>query len=283
MTVPHIHSLAAISGGYDAVLCDIWGVLHDGRTAFAPASQALVDFRRRGGKVALVTNAPRPQAPIREQILHLGVPPDAFDAIVTSGDVTIAAIVARGAAPVHHIGPERDLSLFAAAASASGAKPPMTALAEAEYIVCTGLFNESIETPEDYMPTLREAARRRLTMLCANPDLVVHIGPKLIYCAGAIAQAYEILGGETVYAGKPHAPIYARACALIGAPADPKRILAIGDAMRTDVAGASEQGFDALFVVDGIHREEWREHETADAFFNRHPHRPVATTDALRP
>ncbi len=205
--VPLIEGLSAIADRYDAVLCDIWGVLHDGRQAFPPASDALVAFRRRGGAVVLLSNAPRPNAAIRPQVIRLGVSPDAFDAIVTSGDVTIALIAERGAAPVHHIGPRRDLALFEAAAARAGARPVLVGLEEASYVLCTGLFDDTVESPDDYAERLSALAARGLTLICANPDLVVHRGADLIYCAGALAQAYEALGGETIYAGKPHAPI----------------------------------------------------------------------------
>ena len=209
----------------------------------------------------LVSNAPRPNAldpPSRS--LRLGVSPDAFDAIVTSGDVAIGLIAERGAAPVHHIGPQRDLSLFEAAAARAGARPVLVGVEEAAYVLCTGLFDDEVETPDDYAERLSAMAARGLPFICANPDLVVHRGADLIYCAGALAQAYEALGGKTIYAGKPHAPIYDAALAAAGAalkaPLARSRVLAIGDAMRTDIAGAAGQGLDALFVTAGIHRDD---------------------------
>jgi HAD superfamily hydrolase (TIGR01459 family) len=257
--VPLIDGLGVIADRYDAILCDLWGVLHDGRRAFPPACEALAAFRRRGGAVALISNAPRPNPPIREQAIRLGVSPDAFDAIVTSGDVTIGLIAERGAAPVHHIGPRRDLILVEAAAAQSGARPVLVGPEEANYVLCTGLFDDTVETPEDYAERLSALAARRLTLICANPDLVIHRGAELIYCAGALAQLYEALGGKTIYAGKPHAPIYDAALSAAGAalerPLQRSRVLAIGDAMRTDIAGAAGQGIDALFVAAGIHRE----------------------------
>ncbi|MGD1039002.1 MAG: TIGR01459 family HAD-type hydrolase [Roseiarcus sp.] len=260
--VPLIEGLSAIADRYDAILCDIWGVLHNGRQVLRPASDALVAFRRRGGAVVLITNAPRPNPPVREQVVRLGVSPDAFDAIVTSGDVTIALIAERAAAPVHHIGPKRDLSLLEAAAARVGERPVLVGPEEASYILCTGLFDDTTETPDDYAERLSAMAARGLTLICANPDLVVRRGADLIYCAGALAQAYEALGGKTIYAGKPHAPIYEAALAAAGAalkaPLKRSRVLAIGDAMRTDIAGAAGQGLDALFVAAGIHREAVR-------------------------
>jgi HAD superfamily hydrolase (TIGR01459 family) len=285
--------LSAIADRYDAILCDVWGVLHNGRQAFPPASEALVAFRRRGGAVVLVSNAPRPNAPIRSQLVRLGVSPDAFDAIVTSGDVAIGLVAERGASPVHHIGPSRDLSRFEAAAARSGSAPVLVGADEASYVLCTGLFDDTVETPDDYAERLSAMAARGLTLICANPDLVVHRGADLIYCAGALAQAYEALGGKAIYAGKPHAPIYDAALAAAGAafraPLARSRVLAIGDAMRTDVAGAAGQGLDALFVTAGIHRQDLHGAGAAAAedllqdLFARENLRPIAVMPALTP
>jgi HAD superfamily hydrolase (TIGR01459 family) len=258
--IPLIEGLGALSGRYDAILCDIWGVLHNGRDAFRPASEALAAFRRSGGTVVLITNAPRPNPIIRDQALAFGVAPDAFDAVVTSGDVTIGMIAARRGAPLYHIGPPRDLALIAAVKERDGVAPALVEPEAATYVLCTGLFDDSTETPENYARQFAAFVERRLPMICANPDLVVHRGHRLVYCAGALAELYEALGGETIYAGKPHPPIYAaaleRIAALRGAPVAPGRALAIGDALRTDLAGAAAAGLDALFVADGIHRNE---------------------------
>jgi HAD superfamily hydrolase (TIGR01459 family) len=288
--IPLIDGLGALSGRYDAILCDIWGVLHNGRDAFAPASAALAAFRRAGGTVALITNAPRPNPVIRDQALHFGVAPEAFDAVVTSGDVTLEMIVARGAAPLHHIGPPRDLALIAAAAE-RGVTPALVEPEDAAYVLCTGLFDDSRETPADYAARFDALIARGAPMVCANPDLVVHRGHKLVYCAGALAELYQALGGETVYAGKPYPPIYhaslERIAALRGAPVAPGRVLAIGDALRTDLAGAAAVGLDALFVADGIHRDEFYGPEAAPDALQRLlaplTPRPVAAIRTLVP
>ena len=289
--IPLIAGLGALSGRYDAILCDIWGVLHNGREAFRPASEALAAFRRGGGTVVLITNAPRPNPIIRDQVLAFGVAPEAFDAVVTSGDVAIGMIAARGGAPLHHIGPPRDLALIAAAAERGGVAPALVEPQEATYLLCTGLFDDATETPEDYADRLAAFAERRLPMICANPDLVVHRGHKLVYCAGALAKLYEALGGETIYAGKPHRPIYTtsleRIAALRGAPVAPARALAIGDALRTDLAGAVAAGLDALFVANGIHRDELYGPGADDDALQRllapPAPRPVAAIHALVP
>ena len=259
--IPLIAGLSEIASRYDVVLSDIWGVVHNGEQSFSAATDALAAFRRQGGAVVLITNAPRPSGPIRAQLDELKVPRGAYDGIVTSGDVTMGLIAARGSAPVHHIGPPRDLSLFeAAAALSSTAPPPLVALDRAEYVLCTGLFDDTREGPDDYGATLKTMLARRLPLICANPDLVVQRGDRLIYCAGAIADRYDAMGGETVYAGKPHPPIYAQALdlarAILRKPVEDARVLAIGDAMHTDVAGAAKRGIDILFVAGGIHRDD---------------------------
>jgi HAD superfamily hydrolase (TIGR01459 family) len=223
-------------------------------------------------------------------VLAFGVAPEAFDAVVTSGDVAIGMIAARGGAPLHHIGPPRDLPLIAAA-ERGGVAPALVEPHEATYLLCTGLFDDTTETPEDYADRLAAFAERRLPMICANPDLVVRRGHKLVYCAGSLAKLYETLGGETIYAGKPHRPIYTtsleRIAALRGAPVAPARALAIGDALRTDLAGAVAAGLDALFVANGIHRDELYGPDADDDALQRllapPAPRPVAAIRALVP
>jgi HAD superfamily hydrolase (TIGR01459 family) len=238
---------------YDVVLSDIWGVVHDGVTAFAEACDALARFRREGGTVILVTNAPRPSEWVARQLDRLRVPADAYDGVASSGDVTRAVVAARGGA-VYHIGPERDLSIF------HGLDIRFVAVDAADYVVCSGLFDDEKETPEDYGAVIETMRRRELFMVCANPDLVVKRGDTLLYCAGSIADLYRASGGDVLYAGKPYRPIYdaalAAAAQVRGVAARPSRTLAIGDSLRTDIAGAAAMGFDAMFVIGGIHAEE---------------------------
>ena len=292
--VRQIRGLSEISDHYDAILRDIWGVLHNGLASFPPASEALVSFRRRGGAVVLISNAPRPSAPIQRQVLKLGVPPEAFDAVVTSGDVTIGLMERQAGDRVLHIGPERDLSLFDAAMESTGARPKLVSLEDAQYALCTGLRNDETETPDDYETELRTMAKRGMTMICANPDIVIHRGDTLVYCAGALARRYEELGGSVIYAGKPYAPIYDRALALVGrvrgAALDKRRVLAIGDGMRTDIAGAMRAGLDALFVTGGIHRSLHGEAPASPAdptelqqLYDESDVWPVAAIPLLRP
>jgi HAD superfamily hydrolase (TIGR01459 family) len=292
--VRQISGLSEISGRYEAILCDIWGVLHNGVSSFPSASEALVSFRRRGGAVVLISNAPRPSHPIERQVLKLGVSPEAFDAVVTSGDVTISLMQAQAGDQVLHIGPDRDLSLFDAAMEATVARPKLVSFEHAQYALCTGLRNDETETLDEYEPELRAMAIRGMAMICANPDIVIHRGDTLIHCAGALARRYEELGGSVIYAGKPYAPIYDRALTAAeqvrGAPIEKPRVLAIGDGMRTDVAGAARSGLDALFVTGGIHRSLHKEDLTSPAdpielqrLYDESEVWPVAAIPLLRP
>ncbi len=291
--IRQISGLSEISDRYDAILCDIWGVLHDGLASFAQASEALVAFRRRGGAVVLISNAPRPSAPIERQVLKLGVPPDAFDAVVTSGDVTIGLMEQQTGDQLLHIGPERDLILFDAV-EATGARPKLVALEDAHYALCTGLRSDETETVDDYRSELEAMLARGMAMICANPDIVIHRGDALIYCAGALARRYEDLGGSVTYAGKPYGPIYDRALALAerarGARIDKSRVLAIGDGMKTDIIGATRAELDVLFVTGGIHRSLHKETLTSPAdpielrrLYDEHEVWPVAAIPLLRP
>jgi HAD superfamily hydrolase (TIGR01450 family) len=263
-SITAIAGLSALADAHDALICDIWGVVHNGVTPFSGACDALSRFRAQGGFVLLVSNAPRPHGSVRAQLDLLGVPREAYDDVLTSGDMARAHIIAQGRAPLHHIGPPKDLPLFA------GLDAPRVPLTDAAYVVCTGLFDDERETAEDYRPTLSEMAARGLTMLCANPDLVVDRGGELIPCAGAIAALYETMGGPVIQSGKPHAPIYEAALGRIGSwlagkggSLDRRRVLAVGDAIRTDIAGAVSAGIPSLFVVEGIHAEEIAGHAMA--------------------
>jgi HAD superfamily hydrolase (TIGR01459 family) len=261
--MPSLHDrpVALVSGlnilapRYDVLLCDVWGVLHDGLVAFQDASDALMRFRSAGGCVVLVSNAPRPGHSVARQLDRLGVPRLAYDAIVTSGDLTRQAVEEHLTQVVHHLGPLRDRPIF------DGLPVQFGTIQEADYVVCSGFDNDDDETVEMYRSRLEEMRKRDLRMICANPDLVVERGNSLIPCAGALALAYEEMGGDVYYAGKPHRPIYEAALAtarrISGADAIPAdRILAVGDAMRTDIAGARAFGIDALLVARGIHSAE---------------------------
>ena len=264
--VPFIEGFAALAAGYDAVLSDVWGVIHNGVAATPDACDALQRFRAQGGTVILITNAPRPGATVTRFLDKLGVPRDAYDAIVSSGDVTRAVMAARPGKNVFHLGPERDLPIF------DGLGLNFVPMEKADYVVCTGLTNDEVETPESYRALLTTLRQRGLFMVCGNPDLVVERGDKLVYCAGALADLYGELGGEVLYAGKPHPPIYQQVldqiAALRGGAPPRSRVLAIGDSVRTDLTGAAGMGLDCLFVIAGIHAEEIGRHDPDMAALN---------------
>ncbi len=253
-----IAGLKELTGEYDSLLCDVWGVLHNGVAAFPPAVDALVRFREIVGPVGLVTNAPRPADSVVAQLRGLGVPDGAYDTVITSGDVTRAVIAARPGAKVLHVGPDRDDAFY------EGLDIALVSEDEAEIVSCTGLLDDDTETPEDYRALFERLVARGLTMVCANPDFVVERGGHLIYCAGALARLYSELGGEAVLFGKPHAPIYDAAKREIAALKG-KRILAIGDGLPTDIRGAVDNDLPALFVTGGIHAADFGSHKDPDA------------------
>jgi len=254
-TLQFADGLRDLVGDTDVVLSDIWGVVHNGLVAFSDACAALRSFREHGGTVILITNAPRPADSVQRQLHKLAITDDTYDAIVSSGDLTRNFIAGHPGQKIFWIGPERDSSIH------RGLDSALAPLEEADYIVCTGLFDDETESAENYRAMLLKARERKLTLICANPDIVVERGDRLIYCAGAIAELYAELGGEAIFYGKPHRPIYERAMALAGeqrGQAVPlNRVLAIGDSVRTDLTGAHGFGIDCLFVTRGIHSEQF--------------------------
>lgn len=251
---PRIAGLSDIAAEHDAILCDIWGVVHNGVALFPGVAEALTKFRQQGKPVVMLTNAPRPSGPIHTQLARLGLPREAYDEVVTSGDCTRDMLAGRPGLRIRHIGPERDLPLF------NGLDVRLCGADEAEMIVVTGLYDDTVETPEDYRAELGELLARGLPMVCANPDLVVERGTTMIYCAGAIGALYKEMGGAVTLYGKPFQGVYdlafARIYTLVGHRLAPSRILAIGDAFATDLRGAQINGISALFVTAGIHAHE---------------------------
>ncbi len=247
-----IQRLADIADRYDAFLCDVWGVIHNGREMFPAAAAALQAIRRQGKLVLLVSNVPKPRGPIPGQLDRLKFPRDAYDGVVTSGDAIRTELAKRAPGPMYKIGPDSDRALW------EGLGLSFSGLSAARFIGISGL-NDYRETPEAYADVLVHAKARDLELLCANPDIVVRVGDDLVWCAGAIARDYEAIGGRVVMAGKPHAPIYELAyrelAALPGRPIDKARILAIGDGLGTDITGANAQGLDCLFIASGMHGE----------------------------
>jgi HAD superfamily hydrolase (TIGR01459 family) len=251
-----IRSLDAIDPGYRVLFCDLWGCLHDGVRVFPAAVAALERFRAGGGAVVLLTNSPRPAGDVTRQLDSLGAPGSSWDLIVSSGDAAQAAMgEGQFGRRVYHIGPERDLVFFL---DADGRPLDIdrVPLEEAEGIVCTGLFDDRTETPEDYRATILYGKTKGLKLLCANPDIEVDVGDLRIYCAGAIAQAYAQAGGRSYYFGKPHPPIYAlarrRLADRLGFEAQSDEILCLGDGIGTDILGAMGEGLDSLFITGGL-------------------------------
>jgi HAD superfamily hydrolase (TIGR01459 family) len=243
-------------GPYGTLFCDLWGCLHDGVRAFPAAVAALRRWREDGRPVVLLTNSPRPRRDVERQLDGLGVPPDAYDHVVSSGDAAQAALE-RGlfGRRVHHIGPERDLGFFARD-DGSPLDVELVPLEQAESIVCTGLADDRSETPDDYRATILYGVNKGLKLLCANPDIVVDVGDDRVYCAGAIARAYSEAGGSSHYFGKPHAPIYEMARRWLDAKGVDGPVLCVGDGIHTDIAGAVGEGLDALFVSGGLAADE---------------------------
>lgn len=258
MTRP-IHTLAEIGAGYDTLFCDLWGCLHDGQAPFPAAVAALQGFRATGGRVVLLTNAPRPNRYIIDQLDQIGVPRSAWDLVVSSGDAAqIAMFSGAVGRRVHHIGPKKDEGFFTNPPGGMAGAPMIerVALDQAEGIVCTGPFHEMTETPEDYRATFLHAKARGLTLLCANPDLVVDLGQARIWCAGGLAALYDEMGGTSLYYGKPYPPVYDLARRrLEGMGGGAGRVLAIGDGIATDIQGGIGEGIDTLFVTGGLAAE----------------------------
>ncbi|QEN89865.1 TIGR01459 family HAD-type hydrolase [Labrys sp. KNU-23] len=250
-----IHGFREIASAYDLIFCDIWGVIHNGHRVFDGVADALIAYRRQGGTAVLVSNAPRPAQSVVPQLDRLGLPRECWDAIVTSGDVTRAQIAAVAARKLFHLGPDRDRPLYDGLGIRFADTPEA-----GEVVVCTGLFDDTTETPETYGDMLAGFKARDVPMICANPDLIVDRGGTIIYCAGALAEAYRAIGGEVAICGKPYQPIYdaafETAASLRGKQTSSARTLAIGDSVRTDLAGAAAIGCGALFISGGIHALE---------------------------
>jgi len=252
---PILERAGPLLARYDVLFCDVWGVLHDGHRAFTEACDALLRFRKSGGTVILVSNAPVPKERVAAMLDLRAVPRDAYDDIVASGEIALSHIAAKGYTRLFAIGPsDRDAATFARLP----ARP--VALEEAQAILCTGLNDDRTETADDYREVLERARALRLPFVCANPDLVVDVGGRQFICAGAVADLYERMDGEVFWAGKPHANAYdaarAAAEAIRGTPVARHGILAVGDSLRTDLKGAEAAGIDAIFVASGIHRDE---------------------------
>ena len=251
---PFLDHCGPLLADYDLLLCDVWGVIHNGVESFPAACEALKRARENGKTVLLISNSPRPAEGVVPQLDGLHVPRESYDGMVTAGDVTRAVIMQRPGQSVFHLGPPRDLPIYEAL------DVRLLDADRADYVVCSGLFDDTSETPEDYRAMLERMKARGLFMLCANPDVVVERGNELVYCAGALADLYQSMDGDVLYAGKPYLPIYQRTLAqaqtLRGGEVPLHRVVAIGDSVRTDLTGAALLGVDFLFLTAGIHAGE---------------------------
>jgi HAD superfamily hydrolase (TIGR01459 family) len=249
-----LFGLSEIADRYDLLLCDIWGVVHNGVAAYPTAHRALSAFRAAGGRVVLITNAPRPHPPIERMLDKMAVPRTAYDRIISSGDVTRRMLAEYRGQTLHYIGPpgEND-ALF------EGLDITLGPAEDAKALIVTDLDTDD-DTPEMYNDRITLWLERRLPLICANPDRVVEHGDRLLYCGGALADLYEARGGMIRMAGKPYRPIYEEALRLAeaaaGRPIARDRILAIGDSVRTDATGAAGFGVDLLFITGSIHAAE---------------------------
>lgn len=277
-----LSSISPLAETADAWISDIWGVLHNGLSAFPDAGPTCTRFRESGGTIVLVTNAPRPAEKVARMLDRLGLPRTAYDAIITSGDVSRSIVTEFPGARLFHLGPERDAGVI------EGLDAKLTGADEADLVLCTGLFDDEHETPDDYRDMLAGLRERDVPLICANPDLMVERGPKLLPCAGLLAQLYETLGGRVLYAGKPYPAIYARAYAAIEAargslpPKD--RILAIGDGLRTDVEGAGREALRCVFIASALHVDDRRAFDEGHVreLFTGHAYPPMAAMRALK-
>lgn len=277
--IPILSSIAPLAAGSDAWIVDVWGVMHNGARAHAAAADACRKFREAGGTVVLLSNAPRPFAAVVPHMAALGVPPDAYDAGVTSGDATRDMLSAWQGKPLLHIGPERDHGLF------EGLDIRLSPPEEAEVVLCSGLYDDTRESPADYAELFEGLLARGVPMICANPDIMVERGDGLIYCAGALAADYDAAGGRVTYAGKPHAPIYARTLAEIarikGRPLEKDRVLCIGDGIDTDLAGAHGARLRSVFVASPIFVPDGLDAAVLAKLFAGRAFAPIAALPAL--
>lgn len=283
--IPIVPSLEPLVATKSMLLVDIWGVMHNGVSPYLSAAAACTSFRQKGGVVLLLSNSPRPAPSLVQQLKSIGVPASAYDAVLSSGDAALLLIqkAAEEGRKISHIGPERDLGLFACLTQ------KLVSHSQAQTVVCSGLYDDESEGPENYIDVLKELASRNVLMICANPDITVERGGKIIYCAGAIAQTYEALGGIVEYVGKPYLPIYKlafeRLAELSGqTQINSREVLAIGDGVGTDMEGAHAAGIDAVFIASGVHvgHKGTLDEGLLMKLFKGTPFRPIAAMQELR-
>lgn len=277
--IPIVAGIARLAQSRRAWIVDIWGVMHNGARAFPEAVEACRRFRASGGTVLLLSNAPRPFPDVVTHLRQLGVPDDAYDGGVTSGDVTRGLMAADAGRAFLHIGPDRDNGLF------EGLPVRKVRAREADAVLCSGLWDDTRETPDDYAPLFEQLLARGLPMICANPDIKVERGDKLIYCAGALAQRYGEMGGQVTYAGKPHRPAYDKAFAKVaelrGAAVPLPEIIAIGDGVETDIRGGCAAGLDTVMIASAVHLQQGLTPASLHALFDPRDFAPMVAMPTL--
>lgn len=258
---PILPGVSATADAYDGFVLDLWGVLHDGVAAYPGAVDALERLRAAGKRIVLLSNSPGRRASVAERMAGLGVVPALYDALVTSGETAHAAMRDRPddahralGRRAYLLGPPRDDGILRGLPGIERVSTP----AEADFVVNTGA-DAIDETADLYDPVLDAALARGLPMICANPDLEVMVGDRMAICAGLIAERYAARGGRVIWHGKPHPGVYAICRSVLGLPDD--RVMAVGDTLRTDVAGAKAAGFAAALVTVGIHRDDLGTHD----------------------
>ena len=283
MNTKIIKGLSEVADRYASILCDVWGVIHNGRAAFEPACEALVQFREAGGRVVLITNAPVPKAQVLRYFEPLGVPASAFDDCVSSGDTTREMLKARSDQKIWRLGAdegwEHDRFLY------EGLNLDFVAPEAADLLLCIGLRDQVNDDPETYREELKAGVALGLPMICANPDIKVRVGGKLYWCAGALAQIYEEEGGEVLYPGKPYEPIYQAAIQRLQALngiTNASDILCIGDSPATDIRGGRRMGFDSCYTGTGLMAHGENFEAEARALFEHYNEHPTFALPALR-
>ena len=248
-SLKEVNNFSEISNQYNALICDIWGVIHNGQELFPGISECLLNFKKLNNVVILLSNAPRPSSYVSSVLDKFGFKDECYDGIITSGDLTKKSLNEKiFGENCYHIGPERDLNIF------EGTNVNRVDFNNSDFIFVTGLFNDEIEDENDYLDLLNSAREREMTLVCANPDLLVQRGDKLIPCAGLISKTYEEMGGKVVNIGKPFSPIFKEAIEMVkkNSKFDEHKILVVGDGLETDIKGANSIGLDSILVLGGL-------------------------------
>ena len=253
--------LSKIYSSYDTFIIDLWGVMHNGISLNKKAMEVVKKLTLKSKKIVFLSNAPRPSLNVKEFLMNMKMEEKYLKNIVTSGEAAMSAINQnRFGKFFFHLGPDRDEPIF------RQVKKNQTSIEKSEFILCTGLFDEHEGDLDYYKNLLKDHLSKKL--VCTNPDLTVHRGNSEEYCAGLIAQIFESMGGEVIYYGKPYKEIY-KMCFK-----NQERVLAIGDNLRTDIKGANNLKIDSIFILDGVHRQEYKSENELETLFEKYKVRP---------